>query len=367
MPVTPRQIYYIYPKYHNMSFSIIAREHIRQLMPKVKIAEIDEEVLDHLQWLRNRDILLHPVLYVTIGDKASLFEKRQGRLRNLLKVKGRMGGFETADSDRISEVAIESLNKLDVIFVPSTFALNVYKKSGATIPVELVPHGVSEAMTSESKEITNPELRKIQDVKTSENAILVLFFMLHSDYRKGVDLVYEAMNFLQRKNSHLFLVVKKGKYDNDMSRKIKRLRTIEVSSWLSDYDLRQLYDLSDMLLVPSRGGGFELNAIEGLARGLPTIVPNAGCFKDYIEYCVPIEVSNYPQIFPDNPIHVGKGWEVDVDSLAYKIDSVANDLEAWKDKAMENSKQIREAYSWKVIGDRLYDLLCKYNFCERKA
>jgi len=348
-----------------MSFSIIAREQIKQLKEKIKIAEIDEEVLDNLQWLRNRDILLHPILYVTIGDRADLFEKRQRRLRSLLKVKGRLGGFETADSDRISEVAIDALNNLDVVFLPSTFALEVYKKSGATIPMEFLPHGLSEAMTSERKEATNPELKKILDLKTSQNATLVLFFMLHSDYRKGADLVYEAMEFLQRKNNKLFLVVKKTKHETNLSRKLKRLRSVEITSWLSDDDLRQLYDLSDILLVPSRGGGFELNALEGVARGLPTIVPNAGCFKDLTQYCIPIEVSSYPQIFPDNPIHVGKGWQVDSDAFASTIDLVSSDVESWKEKAESNIEEVREKYSWKAIGERLYELLCKYDFCEK--
>jgi glycosyltransferase involved in cell wall biosynthesis len=350
-----------------MSFSIIAREHIKYLSQKIKITEIDEEALDNLYWLMKRDILLHPILYVTIGDKVGLFDERQKRLRSILKVKGKLGGFETTDSDRISKIAIDTLSKVDLMFVPSKFAFEVYRNSGANLPIEVLPHGLSEAMTSDSRDVTNPDLKKILNLKTSQNAILVLFFMLHSDYRKGADLVYEAMNFLQRKNDKLFLILKKTKGDTDWSRRLKRLRTVEVSSWLPDADLRQLYDLSDILLVPSRGGGFEINALEGLARGLPTIVPNAGCFKDYIQYCIPTEICKQPQIFPDNPIHVGKGWEVDGDSLAHNIDSVANDLETWREKALSNSQKIREAYSWKVIGKRLYQLLCKYNFCEEKS
>ena len=173
-------IFYIYPKYKNMSFSNIAKAHIQRLKHKVKIQEIDEDVLGHLMWIKPRNILLHPILYVTIGDKAGQFDARQKRLRNLLKVKGKLGGFETADSDKISKVAIESLNKLDVAFLPSKWAIEVFKKSGAKLPLRHLPHGVSEDMSTPDKKITNEDIIKIQKLKKKKDAVLILYFMLHS-------------------------------------------------------------------------------------------------------------------------------------------------------------------------------------------
>lgn len=358
-------IYYVYPKYKNVSFSVVAREHINQLKKRVIVQEINEEVLENLQWLRQRNILLHPVLYVTIGDRADLFDQRQGRLRNLLRVKGKLGGFETADTNKISRIAIDSLNKLDLVVVPSTFAKQVYEKSGARAPIHILPHGLSDVFINSSRRISNPNLRKIFEKKKASNAVLVLFFMLHSDYRKGADIVYEAMDFLQQKDRHICLVIKKSTCDTDISKKLRRLRAIEVSSWLSQEDLRQLYDLSDMLIVPSRGGGFELNALEGLARGLPTIVPEAGCFLDYIDYCIPMPIEREVQVFPDNPIHVGKGWEVSADTLINKVDFCYNCLDQLKEKARERAKEIRSKYSWNVLGERLYEILSIHGFCGR--
>jgi len=357
------EIYYVYPKYKNMSFSIIAKSHIEQLRSHVKIQEIDEDVLDNLLWLKPRNILLHPILYTTIGDKADLFEERQKRLSKLLRVKGVLGGFETSDSDRIGRVAVESLNKLDLVFLPSQFAIDVFKKSGVKIPLHLLPHGLSETMLSPNRDITHEKIKQIKDMKEKNSAIVVLFFMLHSEYRKGADLVLEAMRFLQQKRRDLYLVVKGGSHDSTYSSKFKMLRFIEVSGWLSQDVLRQLYDVSDILVVPSRGGGFELNALEGLARGLPTLVPNAGCFKDYIEYCVPLSIEKNPKLFPDNPIHVGRGWETTVDELAFKIDLVADCLEQYREKSKEQVKEITEKYNWKDIGSKLYEILKMYGFC----
>jgi glycosyltransferase involved in cell wall biosynthesis len=356
------ELYYVYPKYRNMSFSKIAREHIKQISPFVKVQEIDEEVLDNLMWLQPRNILLHPILYATIGDRKELFQVRQKRLRSLLRVRGILGGFETADTDQISRLAIDTLNKIDVIFLPSTYAKRVFQKSGARVPIHVIPHGLSDSLLSESKEITNQKMREIRALKEKNDATLVLFFCLHSEYRKGADLVYDAIDFLQHRYKDLILVVKTASDGGETNKKFMRLRSVQVKGWISEGDLRQLYDVCDMLVVPSRGGGFELNGLEGIARGLPTLVPNDGCFLDYIDYAVPLKVTGHPIIFPNNPIHTGRGFETDVDQLVQGILRVYGNLASHKEKAEEASRTVRERYSWKAVCSNLVTLLKEHRF-----
>jgi glycosyltransferase involved in cell wall biosynthesis len=346
-----------------MSFNSISEQHIKHLSAKIKIQKIDEEVLDNLMWIKPRNILLHPVLYTTIGDKAGMFQARHKRLENAIKIKSRLGGFETADSDQISKVAVDVLNRFDVVFLPSTFAINALRKSGVSSPLELVPHGLSDALLDPDRTIAADSIRHIQQIKQKNEATLVLFFCLHSDYRKGADLVYEAMEHIQGMHSDVYLVVKKTSHDTEIKKKMRSLRLIEIPTWLSESELRQLYDVCDMLLVPSRGGGFELNALEGLARGIPTLAPNAGCFTDYIQYAIPLPVVGNPKVFPDNPIHVGNGWETSVDQLAHMIHQVLGSMETWKEKADANAPIIRQKYSWTTVCNSLFDLLVKHGFC----
>lgn len=360
------EIYYVYPMFKNVSFSNISKQHIIHLKKKVKIQQIDEDVLSQLMWLRPRNILLHPVLYVTIGDRASQFEARNERLRKVLKVKGKLGGFETADSDKISRLAIDNLNKLDVCFLPSKWAIKVFKKSGAKLPIEHIPHGLPEEMINPDRSITNESILKIQKMKQKHNATMVLYFLLHSEYRKGADIVYDAFQFLQKMNPNMFLVVKGSIPSSPIGKKLKMLKIIDIPTWMPNDVLRQLYDVCDMLIVPSRGGGFELNALEGLARGLPTLVPNEGCFKDYSDYAIPLAVTGHPIVFPDNPIHQGRGWETDGDHLSEVVDSVASNLDAWKEKAEFNAVHVRKQYSWSTICNDLFEHLVKYGFCDGK-
>ena len=358
------EIYYVYPKWKNVSFTKIANAHIEQLKPKIKVQEIDEDVLDNLMWLRPRNILLHPVLYVTIGDKAGLFDARQKRLKSVLKVKGKLGGFETSDSDELSKKAINTINSLDVLFLPSHFAVKVFKKSGAKVPLHRIPHGISDVMCSPNRNITNPTIQEMLKLKKRKGAILILYFLLHSKYRKGADLAYEALRFIQEKHKDFYLVLKGGGGNDIITRRLKTLRCIEINTWMAEDVLKQLYDVCDMLIVPSRGGGFELNALEGMARALPTIVPNAGCFKDYTKYAISLPITKHPTVFPDNPIHIGKGWEVSIDDLALAMEKVINDLDGHKEMAMNNSKIIQKEYNWQRIGLELFKHIQNYGFCD---
>jgi len=357
------EIYYVHPGLATMSFSKISKAHIHELRGKVKIQEMEEKALDNLQWLDKRNILLHPILYTTIGDKPELFQIKQKRLYRLLSVKRVLGGFETADSDRMSEVAIDTINKLDVVFLPSRFAVDTFRKSGAKVPLELLSHGLSAVMLTTSKEITSPQIKNLLNLKVANNATFCLYFCQHSDYRKGADIVFEAFRILHSMFKDLYLV-KKGQANDQYIAKLRTLRTIEIPAWFSEEELRQLYDICDMLIVPSRGGGFELNALEGIARGLPTIVPDAGCFRDYIHHCVPLPIVRRPRVFPDHTIHVGKGWEISSDDLARTIASVKTYPDKFKAKAEAAGTKVRDTYSWNVIGQKLYELLRTYGFCE---
>jgi len=358
------ELFYIYPRYKAVSFNLISEQHIKYLSRKIKVQKVDEDVLDNLMWLKPRNILLHPILYVTIGDKQYLFPERQRRLRSVLKIRRKIGGFETADSDRISKAAVDVINQFDVVFLPSSFAIKSFKDSGVEKPLELCPHGLNDSFLKPGKMIMAPSVQHIQEIKEKTDATLILFFCLHSDYRKGADLVFEAMEHVQGMHNNVFLVVKKTSHDSDDTIKLRSLKTIEVPAWFSEDEMRQLYDVSDMVIVPSRGGGFELNALEGLARGIPTLMPNGGCFTDYVEYGIPLPITGNPQVFLDNPIHIGKGWETNADMLAHMIHQTLVTLPAWKEKAEANAPIIRQKYSWESVCNTLYENLKKYGFCD---
>lgn len=353
---------YIYPFHKELSFTKISENHLAYLSNHVKIQKINEPVLDVLQWVKGKKILLHPILYVTIGDRKELFQQRIKRLERLLNVKDVLGGFETCDSDQISEIASKVLNQLDLIFVPSKWAKEVFQKCGVSTPIEVLPHGVSKHYLAPPTKTPSSNLKWLYDFKCKQKPILILYFLHHSGFRKGADIVAKAMKLVQESHPKAYLLVKRGSIQDPYLPLLRQLKTLEVAGWLSEEELVQLYDLCDILIVPSRSGGFELNALEGLARGIPTIIPNHGCFLDLIDYAFPIEIENPVKIFKDNPIHVGNGFTPSWRDLAKKIKWAIRRLDAHKQKAIQNAEKIRANYQWDKICERLLQILRREGF-----
>jgi len=356
------EVYYVYPEARELSFNRISEFHIRELEKYVKVQRIYESVLDTIMWVPGKNVLLHPILYMLIGDRREVFNSRRKRLKRLLEVKRKLGGFEVCDTDRLSDTAVDVLNKMDLVFVPSRWAKSVVVRSGVRTSVEVLPHAIDDVFRSDSRRVTSEDLAPLVKLKREHNATFVLFFLMHSGYRKGADLVKRVMERIQEERDDVFLVVKTGRIIDPFLPPLRTLRTIHVAGWLSEDDLRQLYDLCDVCLVPSRGGGFELNALEAIARGVPTLVTEAGAFLDYINYAIPVRVGRKCRVYADNPIHIGEGYEADVEDFYKKLKDVIDHLGKYRRKFAKYAKAVREKYTWERTGKMLYEYLCEYGF-----
>jgi len=284
------------------------------------------------------------------------------RLSTLRSLGGKLGGFDVADSDRLSPRAVDVANQVDLIIVPSTWATHVYRNSGVHVPVEVLPHGLSDAFLAPKSEPQSREVRRLMRLKRQRGAKLVLFQLVHSGYRKGADIVERVMRRIQEARRDVWLVVKRGVGVDPYLLALRRLRMVEVAGWLDDLSYVGLYDACDVVLCPSRGGGFELPALEAVARGLPTLVPDAGCFRDYARWAVPVRVARHVRVLPGNPIHVGMGFEVDPDDLYDRLVDVLDHLDDYRAKAERERERVARKYSWGRVVEGLWGILRRHKF-----
>lgn len=357
-------ISYIYPVHDADSFNVIASNHIRYLRDnwlnekkQCNIYEIDWSKLANIDWT-NQSILLHPILYPFAFPQT--FRENSRNFSRLLKMKYKVGGFDVADSDKISQLAVDILNKLDLVIVPSNFARDSYINSGVKTPVEILPHGIpDEFLNDEPINTNNSDIMNLWNIKERGN-IFVLYFLLHSHRRKGADLVAEVMRRIQSKYKNIIMVCKGP---GVVERNFPGVNAIGLRSWMNIDDIRLLYDICDILICPSRGGGFELNALEAVSRGIPTLVPNGGCFLDYIDYFIPINLNNEKvQPLKGNPIHIGYGFEADINDFETQLIDAINNLEIYRSQFTQNSKNVRENCSWRNVAKTLEGYLKKYEF-----
>jgi len=340
-------IYYFYPQWHKVSFSVISEYHIRELRKYFKLYALDELTLPHIHIVSRPLLILHPYFFNVCRIGRHL-EFLLPRIRGLI-------GVDVADTDKLSCFGVHLTNYATAIIVPSNFAREVYVRSGVKVPVHVVPHGLDKLYFS--KKPTFIRFHHYYLKKKKEKKIYLLTYLMHSGYRKGDDLVLEFWSRVKKEYKNLELFIKVIQPDE----RYKRAGAILISDWLSIHEQIELYDLCDIYLLFSRGGAFELNGLESLARGEVVIAPDKGAWTEFLpKFCL---VKSRPSgvIFPDNPIHVGKGFEIDVEKALDKFHDIVNNLDEYKARVREYVDEVvKNTYTWEKIGILLRDIITKY-------
>jgi len=344
-----RKLTYIYPIRQNVSFRRVARYHIRELRRHgVEVVEKD------IKMFTEDDIgevtVLHPIFYPLTGSPK--------RLRWLVKKASTLIGFDVCDTNRISRLAAYISNMFDMVILPSTFCKHVYRYSGVYTRLEVLPHGIDSIFLRPPRDPKDPDVKKVAEKKGTK----ILFFLWHSGFRKGSDVVAEAFSRIVKEFKDVYLIVKLcGILDPFIEFMMYIPNVVLFNKWLSDDDLVDLYDVCDIVVVPSRGGGFELNALEGLARGKIVITSQWGAFQDYCKECLQVGTRRLVDLFMGDPnaklIHDGKGVDPDPDDLYQKLKYAITMKDTLSKKYERIAEYVRRNYTWERIGERLVALL----------
>lgn len=339
------------------AFNRVAMAHVEELKRRgytVRLREIHEWLVrfEHLDAQPLNDFaVVHP-----------LFFSAPASLQYLAKKHRYIVAFEVADSTHISLDWVRWANdeRLDCLFVPSKFAFEAYMRSGTQNRIEVLPHGVSQNFSKpkEAFETSNPVLKAIrQDPRPK-----ILFFCLHSGRsRKGALEVYEALKALKAKGRQFLLVVKTHPRESlawyDAKEEFPNIPLVQVDQWLSEEDLIYLYDSCDVYVHPYRGGAFELNVFEALARGLPVIVTGWGCVLEYCDFHTAylIAPKEYVRLFPVGigmrGGHVGWGVKPDIDHFIELLEFVLDNVEYCRKRA-EKNRPIYTKQTWSNVIDQ---------------
>jgi glycosyltransferase involved in cell wall biosynthesis/tetratricopeptide (TPR) repeat protein len=117
----------------------------------------------------------------------------------------------------------------------------------------------------------------------------VVFLHVSSCFpRKGVDLLLAAYGRAFSRDDAVRLVIKTfPNPHNDVAEQIERLPGAAPAVELIEEDLDEsallaLYEAADVMVLPTRGEGFNLPAVEAMAAGLPLIVTAHGGHADFV-------------------------------------------------------------------------------------
>jgi glycosyltransferase involved in cell wall biosynthesis len=335
---------------HLGAFNKVALSHIEMLKARgyvVHKREIHDWLVDfkHKPEWTNDFGIVHPLFYTT----------RTKALQFLAKCHRYVVAVEVADTTHISEAYVRYANdpRINAIFLPSIFAINTFHYSGVINRVWHVPHGLHYLYEVPPDKIhtENLRLKRLRE----KGRVKILAVVMHSAYRKGVDIMIKALLRIPRQRYILVVKTFPPPMSNVVLGEFQRhaIPVYPVSEWLSEEDMIYLYDSCDIFLSPHRGGAFELCPFEAMARGLPTIVTGWGCVLDYanIHNAYLIKPKRLVRVFsplsvPHMHGHIGFGVDPDVDHCAELLQFVMDNLDYCKKKAQAKRGTICSIYNW---------------------
>jgi glycosyltransferase involved in cell wall biosynthesis len=362
---------YVYPQFHTVSFTLVAKKHVEYLRKQglADIYELDELAFPSYVPHTKYTAVLHPWIYVYhrfLQRKLStLSENLEGYLEQWRSSYSQLVAVDVCDSDRMSDYAVSLLNQADKVIVPSSYCAEVYKQSGVKRPVYRIPHGVDpwwyvapSVWGIAPVERLSPALVELYLYKIRKRKRFLLFWLWHSPARKGWFEVRELYSRLVRERGDVVLLLKTVHPNTPEFQEVMHLGAIQLYGWLSEYDKVALYDLADVTLMFSRGGGFELSALESLARGVPVVTSNVGSWTDYVPQFLQVRAGERVKVFNDNAVHVGYGYKVDVEDALSKIHDILENYDEYKARVLEwRSKVLKSEYRWDVVAKRLVEVV----------
>lgn len=253
-------------------------------------------------------------------------------------------GLTMLESDRLPQHWIEKCNQMDQVWVPSTFNRQTFINSGVkSEKIRVVPLGVNINRF-------HPKATPM-DVKQSQTKFI---FLSNFEWvpRKGYDLLMRAYLEEFTHTDPVVLIMKT--YDGSgfdptganmyrdwnkliESANIKHPPAIEfITKGMHYNEMPSFYTAGNCYIIPTRGEGWNLPALEAMASGIPVITTNWSAHLDFVNeengYLIGVErLEQIPKRgIANDEIYDGAQWAVP--SLS--------DIRKWMRHAVEHPEEL---------------------------
>ncbi len=154
---------------------------------------------------------------------------------------------------------------------------------------------------------------------------------------KGVQVLLDAApKILAACPQTKFLIVGTGYYMDDLKRQANYLGLdghVNFLGYVDDEELRRLYNIADVVCIPSLYEPFGIVALEAMAAKVPVVTSDTGGLRDFVEHMV-TGITTYTG---------------DSGSLTWGLLEALRNTELSTAISREAYKRVLETYNWKVI------------------
>tara|TARA_B100001564_G_scaffold329688_1_gene314368 strand:+ start:458 stop:1429 length:972 start_codon:yes stop_codon:yes gene_type:complete len=161
--------------------------------------------------------------------------------------------------------------KANLLIVPSKYNKEIYENAGIDCKIDVIPNGID-----------NKALEK----KRIQGDLVTYLYIGSHQYRKGIDILLDVWEGSFCNDSKKKLIIKLMNHVYGKSIRIQeRIKNIPNVMLITDEldTLTHLYDISDVLIVPSRGEAFCMPVMEAISNGINYIIcPEVGPYKEYV-------------------------------------------------------------------------------------
>jgi hypothetical protein len=256
-------------------------------------------------------------------------------------------GFTMLETDHIPAEWARQANLMDEVWVPSTFNVDTFVRSGVTRPLHVIPLGID-------PDHFNPQIRgfPLRDTFT-------FLSVFEWGERKAPEVLLRAFNDEFRANEPVILICRVLNRDGSVNvgQQVEGLQlkdsggqiVFSLNEVIPYHQAGALYRSADCFVLSTRGEGWGMPILEAMACGLPVIATDWSAQRDFMNHgnAYPVEVERIVPAEAKCPYYKGFGWaQPSYEHLRMLMRHVYENQGEARAKGMQAAHEVRAKWTW---------------------